>query len=142
MKCQIINETKNNELKEFYKDIQKYFKKTLKYLALEAKELSLIIVDQQRILEINRDFRNKDKITDVISFACLEWGDDDEYLGDIFICIDKVFEQALLYGHSVKREFCFLFVHGLLHCLGYDHQNDEQEKIMFNLQEIILGDLK
>ena len=60
-------------------------------------------------------------------------------LGEIYISIDKALEQAKEYGHSEKREFCFLFVHGLLHLLGYDHMNSEDEKVMFGLQDIILG---
>lgn len=108
-------------------DVQNYF-------PLE-KEVSLILVDLAEIQKINHEFRHLDYPTDVISF---ESGEDD-YLGDIFICIDKALEQALTYGHSVEREFAFLLVHGLLHLQGYDHLSEEDEKIMFNKQEEILN---
>ena len=79
---------------------------------------------------------------DVISFA-FEDNEDIRYndirlLGDIYICIPRMKEQAIAYGHSEKRELSFLAVHGLLHLLGYDHMNEEDEKIMFALQELIL----
>ena len=85
-----------------------------------------------------------DRPTDVISFA-LE--DDDTFistdvrvLGDIYISIDKAKEQAESYGHSLKRELSFLTIHGILHLLGYDHMTNEEEKEMFNLQEMILNE--
>lgn len=143
MKCHIMNETNNQSLKEFYPAIRNYFRKTIKLLKKQTDvELTLILVDQNRIQEINAQYRGKDKVTDVITFATQEWGDQDNYLGDIFICIEKVYQQAEAYGHSLKREFCFLFVHGLLHSLGYDHMSKEEEKEMFDLQDIILGDLR
>ena len=110
-------------------------------------ELSCIIVDDNKIHEINRDYRQIDKSTDVISFAM---EDSDQYyvagmprsLGDIFISIDHAKTQAKDYGHSLKREMCFLFTHGLLHLLGYDHMNEDDEKEMFDLQKQILTTLQ
>ena len=103
---------------------------------------NVIIVDNNRIHEINKEYRNIDRETDVISFA-LE--DDKSFnttdirmLGDIYISIDKVRSQALEYGHSFKRELYFLSVHGLLHLLGYDHMKKEDEEVMFGKQEEIL----
>lgn len=150
MKVSIINKSKNAELKEYYKYIRRYFKKTFEVLNLSQNfDVSLILVDSNKIKEINKKYRNKDKVTDVITFASLESNDDfvfdmeeNIYLGDIFINVEKVFTQAKEYEHSIKREFCFLFVHGLLHCLGYDHMNKEEEKIMFDLQKNILEDLR
>ncbi len=104
---------------------------------------NIIFVDNNEIHKINKEYRNIDKETDVISFA-LE--DDDTYpdmgfrmLGDIYISVDRIKSQALDYGHSELREMCFLAVHGLLHLLGYDHTKSlEDEKIMFGKQDIIL----
>ena len=107
--------------------------------------VNIIIVDNKKIKEINNEYRNIDRETDVISFA-LE--DDDTFielpirvLGDIYISIDKVKSQASEYGHSEKREICFLTVHGILHLLGYDHMNESDEVIMFSKQDKILDDL-
>lgn len=115
-------------------------------------EVSITIVNNERIHEINREYRGIDRPTDVISFA-IEDNDDEDFavffddldemniprlLGDIFISIDKAKEQAKEFGHSFKRELGFLTVHGFLHLNGYDHQTVEEEKEMFDLQEIIL----
>lgn len=150
MKVSIVNKSKNAELSVYYKDIRKYFKKTFKVLNIEQSfDISLILVKPEEIKEINRKYRKIDKVTDVISFASLENNDDfifemeeDIYLGDVFINVEAVISQAKKYNHSIKREFCFLFVHGLLHCLGYDHMTKEEEKIMFDIQKNIIEDLK
>ncbi len=145
---EIYDLTKKKLLKKYYSDIKKYYLKTLKTLEMEdAFELSLIIVGKTKIRTINREYRNKDVATDVISFANIDSLDYDYLsqeinLGDIFINVDRVLSQAKKYKHSVKREFIFLFVHGLLHLFGYDHMNKEDEKIMFSLQEKIVGNLK
>lgn len=107
-------------------------------------ELSCIIVDNQEIHRINKEYRDIDRPTDVISFAyeddeCFDIEGMPRQLGDIFISIDKAKEQAEIYGHSFKREFCFLFTHGLLHLLGYDHMVEDEAKVMFGLQEDILN---
>lgn len=144
----IVNKTKYSDFKSFYPLLEQYYQKTLNTLKLEDKYvLSLIIVGPITIRKINRDYRNIDRQTDVISFALLDSGDDmcfDDVieLGDIFINRDRVLSQAKEYGHSKKREFVFLFVHGLLHLLGYDHMNPKDEKKMFALQKKIVGDLK
>ena len=145
---EIFDLTRNKLLKDYYKDIKKYYTKTLKALDLkDGFNASLIIVGKNKIRSINKEYRNKDKATDVISFANIDSIDYDFLdgtinLGDIFINVDKVFSQAKKYKHSVKREFVFLFVHGLLHLFGYDHMNKKDEKKMFELQERIVGDLK
>jgi len=144
----IINKTKYNDLKEYYPLLEEYYRKTLKTLVIEDDYiLSLVICGPVSIRKINREYRGIDAVTDVISFALLDDDDMVEYedcveLGDIFINRSRVFSQAEEYGHSVKREFIFLFVHGLLHLLGYDHMNEEDEKRMFSLQKKIVGDLK
>lgn len=98
------------------------------------KEVSLIFVNEDEIHKMNLEYRNIDNPTDVLSFEEFE----DDYLGEIFICDSKVFEQAKLYGHSYDREFAFLLTHGLLHLLGYDHMNKEDEEIMFAKQDELL----
>ena len=145
----IINKTKYQDLKDFYPLVEKYYKKTLRVLELEdIYDFSLIIVGPRKIREINRDYRNIDSETDVISFAMLD-DFEEEYviedrveLGDIFINRNRVLSQAKEYNHSIKREFIFLFVHGLLHLFGYDHMEKKDEKKMFALQKEILGSLK
>lgn len=109
----------------------------------DTYEISVTFVRSRTIHKINNDYRGIDRPTDVISFAIRD--DLDEFeteaesdLGDIFINIDYARRQAREYGHSEKRELGFLFTHGLLHCLGYDHMTPEDEKEMFALQEKIL----
>lgn len=109
-------------------------------------DVSVTLVDNKKIHEINKDYRNIDKVTDVISFENdleLSFGADEPTdLGDIFISIDKALAQAKEYEHSIERELVFLYVHGLLHCFGYDHLNQDDEQEMFNLQEVILSEEK
>ncbi|MBQ3420049.1 MAG: rRNA maturation RNase YbeY [Erysipelotrichaceae bacterium] len=145
---EIFDLTKKKLLEKYFKDIKKYYLKTLEELKLKDDfDASLIIVGKRKIRSINRDYRNKDKETDVISFANIDSNDYDFLderinLGDIFINVDRVYSQAKKYEHSEKREFIFLFVHGLLHLLGYDHMEKNDEEIMFKLQDKIVGKLK
>ena len=139
---EIIDEV-NSNLDEV-KDLNSFVDFSLKYLKLNNVIFNIIIVDKEKIHELNKTYRNIDRVTDVISFA-LE--DDDSFiktdfrvLGDIYICLDKAKEQAKDYGHSLKREISFLTIHGLLHLLGYDHMTEEEEKEMFGLQEMILNE--
>lgn len=110
-------------------------------------ELSVTFVDNEKIKEINRVYRSKDQVTDVISFAMEEQGEGEisivgvdmpPVLGDIIISVPRASEQAEEYGHSFTRELGFLAVHGLLHLLGYDHMTEEDEKKMFGKQKEIL----
>ena len=106
-------------------------------------EFNVIIINNEEIHKINKEYRGIDRPTDVISFALEDYKDikyenDYRVLGDIYISVDKVREQAKEYGHSEKRELAFLAVHGLLHLLGYDHMEKEDEKVMFSKQELIL----
>ncbi len=111
--------------------------------------LEVNFVNNEMIHQINKEYRHIDRPTDVISFAFLDevegevsinYGDNLFLLGEILISIDQAKIQAEEYGHSLHREICFLFVHGLLHLLGYDHQNEIEEKEMFSLQEKILNE--
>lgn len=127
---------------EELKEVEKFVQYVLEYQKLDNVMFNIIIVDNEEIHELNKSYRGIDRPTDVISFA-LE--DDDTFikmniriLGDIYISIDKARSQALEYGHSLLRELCFLTVHGILHLLGYDHMKEEDEKVMFELQERIL----
>ena len=134
MKINFFNET-NRNIREYERVIRDVFK-TIN----SKKEFNVIFVDENEIKRINNEFRHVDKVTDVISFALI---DDKEIvqtdeLGDVFICVEKALSQAEEYGHSARREFAFLAVHGYLHLCGYDHQTKEEEKVMFDLQEKIL----
>lgn len=140
-KYEIINETKE-EIEELDK-IKELLDFALKKEKLDNVEFNVIIVDNKKIKEINRDYRNIDRETDVISFALEDFKDielDHRLLGDIYISIDKVKGQAIEYGHSFLRELAFLTIHGLLHLLGYDHIKSDDEKIMFERQELILNE--
>ena len=135
MRISIFNHYKKQisfDYKQIVKDIKLVFEKHFK----TKKNLSLILVDLNEIHQINLDYRHLDRPTDVISFEEF----DDDYLGEIFICIDKVYEQANEYQHSNEREFAFLLCHGLLHLHGYDHMNEEDEKVMFALQNQLLDE--
>lgn len=140
-----VNET---SFKDNYEDDFRAIVKTaLEVLNIDDDvEISAILVDDEKIHEINRNYRHIDRSTDVISFA-LE--DSEQFyvegqpreLGDIFISVDHAQAQAKEYGHSLRREMCFLFCHGVLHLLGYDHMTKEEEEEMFGLQKVILNKL-
>ena len=136
----IYNETdeKLNEIDE----LPKLIDYMIKFEKLDNLIFNVIIVDNEYIHKLNRDYRNIDRSTDVITFALEDNGkielEGGRVLGDIYISIDKAKEQAKEYNHSLKRELSFLMVHGFLHLLGYDHMNEEDEKIMFDKQERIL----
>lgn len=103
---------------------------------------NIVIVEEEKIREINREYRNKDSVTDVISFA-FEEKDNIVYnnfrlIGEIYICAKRAKEQADEYGHTFRREICYLTVHGLLHLLGYDHMTEEDKMAMRNLEEKVL----
>jgi len=142
----------NDEIGEIKEEEQTMVKELLLLAAetedvKEGSEVSVTFVDNERIQEINREYRDKDQPTDVISFAMEEMGEgemaiigDDipKLLGDIIISIPRAREQAEEYGHSFARELGFLAVHGFLHLLGYDHMTKEDEEKMFTRQNKIL----
>ena len=141
MKDYIFNTTNENVDVE---ELDKVIKFACNHLKIENPLLNIVIVDNKKIQEINREYRNKDAVTDVISFAFEEVDDvsyeNFRFLGEIYISYERCVSQASDYGHSVKREFCYLAVHGLLHLLGYDHMVDEDKKIMRALEEEILNE--
>ena len=126
-----------------YKYLKEVLLKGLEYLKIENVTFEITFCDNDYIQKINKEYRGIDKPTDVISFA-FEDNDNIVYnnerlLGEIYISIPRMQEQAKEYQHSEKRELSFLAVHGMLHLLGYDHLNKEDEKIMFDLQELVLN---
>jgi probable rRNA maturation factor len=135
--------TTPEDLKRSLKKMQSVLKYTLRNEHIHNAVFNVIIVDNQKIQDLNKQYRHIDAPTDVITFAL----EDDpminptkkRLLGDIYISIDKVQGQALEYGHSELREIIFLSVHGLLHLLGYDHITKQEEKIMFAKQTEVLN---
>ena len=143
MEIEIFNETNeslDNELGIVY-DVLIH---GLKKLKIDEAIFNVIIVDNDYIHKLNKEYRDIDRETDVITFA-LE--DDKTFnpsvriLGDVYISIDKAKSQSVEYGHSLLRELCFLAVHGMLHLLGYDHMKKEDEIVMFKLQDEILDEM-
>lgn len=139
----VLNRT-NQDMSAFSEDFEVISQRCEKVLKLNKdNEVSVSFVRSRTIHQLNRDYRKIDRPTDVITFAAMDgeeiYPEEEQFdLGDIFINIDYARRQAGEYGHSFRREICFLFTHGLLHCLGYDHQTAEEEKEMFALQEKIL----
>ncbi len=136
---EIFNNT-NNDINT--KELDDYIKYVVKELKIGNAIFNIIFIDNEEIRKINREYRNVDRETDVISFA-LEDNmdvvyDDFRLLGDIYISYEKAIEQAELYNHSVKREVFFLATHGILHLLGYDHMEEDDEKVMFGKQNELL----
>ena len=140
-KIEIFNNT-NEEIPEL-ETVEKVLYSAMDKEKLKDTSFNLIIVDNNYIHELNKNYRNIDRETDVITFALedddtLVLPEDVRILGDIYISIDKARSQAEEYGHSFLREICFLAVHGFYHLLGYDHMNPEDEKVMFKKQEEVL----
>ena len=139
----------DESLVSYQETYEQLLNKVLKRLKLNFEPyVSVTLVDNEFIHNLNRDYRHIDRPTDVISFAFLDGNENKDkifqsgemvILGEIYISFDKAREQAASYGHSLDRELKFLFVHGILHLLGYDHMNPDDEKIMFALQDEILA---
>lgn len=127
------------------KIIENVVEETSNYFNIDSSLVSIVLVDNKRIHEINKTYRNIDAPTDVISFAFQDESTNPNIgltnLGEIYISLEKTHSQALEYNHSFERELSFLTVHGLLHLLGYDHMNKDDEKEMFDLQDKILNNL-
>jgi len=147
MEILFINQSSEKSWKNYRKYLKPIALKTAKTIDIAADfGLSLILIDDAEIHAMNREYRGVDRPTDVISFASEE-GEPDlidgdlRELGDIFISVDAIRRQSLEYGHSLKREFCFLFTHGLLHLLGYDHMDPDGEIEMETVQEAILHEI-
>ena len=143
---EFVNYEINNEFgyTKDYSYLYKVIDRTLEKEQAVGSVFSITFVSDEKIWELNKTYRNVDRPTDVISFAFEDNPDEfalsTRVLGDIFISIPRMQEQAVFYGHSEKRELSFLTVHGLLHLLGYDHMTKEDEQKMFSLQEEILDE--
>ncbi|MFA7673876.1 MAG: rRNA maturation RNase YbeY [Clostridia bacterium] len=149
----------NEKTESFVKPIKEVLRHILKSLEFNEKKAALSIyvefVTPEYIKDINKEQRGIDAVTDVLSFPALENKEGklvyDEYdidldrgelfLGDILICEDRLFSQALEYGHAPVRESVFLASHGLMHLLGYDHTKEEDEKLLRDVQEKALKEL-
>ena len=156
MKITIDNQAAEKNFRLTLEEVRSLYKAAKATLATEnykrnAAEIpqsvmiSLILTDDKNIHSLNRRFRNVDRPTDVLSFPLYEATEPilpESSLGDLVISADTMTRQAAEYGHSRKRELCFLFVHGLLHLLGYDHEiSPREEKAQFDRQEEILQNL-
>ncbi len=137
-----IDNLTNEEIKEL-ETVESLLNFVIERESLQNCMFNVIIVDNEYIHKLNREYRGIDRPTDVISFALEDNKDfvelDFRVLGDIYISIDKAREQAILYGHSFLREISFLTIHGLLHLLGYDHMKKEDEIVMFGKQDELLN---
>ncbi len=124
-------------------DLRKAIEDTLALEEVEAGEITLVITDEETVRDLNRTYRGVDASTDVLSFPLQEEEmtipGAEMYLGDIVIAFPVAERQAAEYGHSVQEELRLLAVHGTLHLLGYDHATPEEEAVMWQKQEAVLG---
>lgn len=130
---------------EYIQSIEKALSVALRHAGYgNDYEISFSVVDQDEIQELNRDYRGKDSVTDVLSFGFYERGEVPEsgLLGDIVICVQRAKEQADEFGHSYERELIYLSVHSLLHLLGYDHEEDDEKNEMRMLEKKIMKELE
>ena len=148
------------EIEEYESDIDSALQKTLSDIIVYAMktehftgdyEVSLSVVSADQIRELNANFRQIDRITDVLSFPMYEREELDEIeekkeyedyevnIGDIVLCYDRAVEQAKEYGHSLKREICYLVTHCIFHLLGYDHMEEEEKQMMRTREEQVLS---
>lgn len=141
----VINNENNYPLEASYEDTMKRIASlALKMEGLEDQyEVGLTYVSKDEIKDLNREYRNIDKVTDVLSFPLIDdFSSDETLLGDVVISYEVAEDQAKEYGHSLEREIMFLFTHSILHLLGYDHIEDEDRVIMEERQSEILDELK
>jgi len=134
-----------------YEKVEEYIIITLQQEnVLVPCEISFSLVIPEEIQELNAEYRNIDKETDVLSFPMLEFPEDEDMLtyetgipvmlGDIVISTTRAAEQAEAYGHSLEREICYLSVHSVLHLLGYDHMEEDEKRVMRAREKAIMGD--
>ncbi len=143
MEIDIFNETEE-KLDEELEIVNEVLMHGLEKLKIDEAIFNVIIVNNEYIHKLNKEYRNIDRETDVITFALEDdktFNPEIRVLGDVYISIEKAKSQSVEYGHSLLRELCFLAVHGMLHLLGYDHMKKNEEEIMFSLQEEILDEM-
>ena len=139
MEINYINQSNENSWRAYRKHCEPLFQRTLEVLKKDDNVVvNIVMMEPEEIHHYNKEFRNIDRPTDVLSFEDGEIVDGQLNLGDIMISVDHVRKQAGEYGHTLKREFCFLMVHGFLHLYGYDHMTPEDEAVMLALQKEIL----
>lgn len=141
-KIYITNEQKDIAVTQALRGlIRRAVNGALRYEGFEKPaEVSVTLIDAEGIRELNAEYRNKDAVTDVLSFPIFDDTEDETaVLGDIVLCLSRADEQAKEYGHSFEREVAFLTVHSVLHLLGYDHETgEEDEREMFARQRLIM----
>lgn len=140
---------------EVYELLEQIVKRSVESEGLEQGiEVSIILIDNEQIKELNKNFRGIDRETDVLSFPAIDYQDDEDepadninmdtgdlILGDIAISVEKAAEQAQDYGHSFYREMGFLTAHGMFHLLGYDHEDEQEAVVMHQKEEAVLSSL-
>ncbi|HWP95524.1 MAG TPA: rRNA maturation RNase YbeY [Syntrophomonadaceae bacterium] len=153
METMIINQQSkvpyNRQLQDI---IVKVANATAKLCKLTGKiEVSILIVDNSYIQELNLIYRQKNQPTDVLSFAMNELGEEEpdldfsgdvNILGDIVVSLEQALAQSLEYGHELERELGYLIVHGMLHLLGYDHESEQEKELMRSLEEKVMQSVK
>ena len=136
----------DNNLYQNYDYLNEVINHTLEVMDAKESIFTIIFVTKEEIHELNKQYRGVDRVTDVISFALEDAHDvslsDIRVLGDIYICIDRMKEQAIEYGHSFERELAYMVVHGFYHLMGEDHIEEEDKKQMREKEENVLNKLK
>lgn len=149
MQIEILNETDIVLAEDLEALIVKATDKVFEYEDFDVEgEISVLFVDDARIRALNKEFRNKDEVTDVLSFPQYEALKDDGvsdpfiYLGDVVISLEQATRQAEEFGHTLEREIIYLTVHSVLHLFGYDHMTEEDKKEMREKEKTVLRSLK
>ncbi|QIK70169.1 rRNA maturation RNase YbeY [Erysipelothrix sp. HDW6C] len=139
MQINYLNNSSEDSWRSYKRYLSPILAKTLEMTDTDENvTVNVVLVNDTEIHQMNKDFRNIDRPTDVLSFEDGSYEEETFMMGDIIISVDAIRRQAEDYGHSLKREFCFLVAHGYLHLLGYDHHTPEEETVMFGLQKDIL----
>lgn len=144
MEALVVNQSKNlTHSKKIQKNLDAVIRglnktKVRNQKLLKSKGITLVFLDSAQMKKINKQFRGKNKPTDVLSFAPVEPGS----LGELLFCLDVLKKQAKEQGHSLEHEFLYMLIHGVLHLLGYDHElSAKEEKLMFRIQDALFEQL-